>query len=45
MKGNTYEERLKEVGLLTLEERRHQANMVQTFKIVTGKDIVNSETW
>ncbi len=37
LKGNTYEERLKEVGLLTLEERRHQADMVQTHKIVTGK--------
>jgi hypothetical protein len=42
MKGNTYdyEERLKEVGLLTLEERRTR----QTCKIVTGKDMVNSET-
>jgi hypothetical protein len=33
MKGNTYEERLK-VCLLTLEERRHQADKN---KIVTGK--------
>jgi hypothetical protein len=33
------------VGLLTLEERRHQADMVQTYKIVTGKDMVKSETW
>ncbi len=24
------------MGLLTLEERRHQADMVQTYKIVTG---------
>jgi hypothetical protein len=40
-KSNTHEEILKEVGLLTLEERR----MVQTFKIVTGKDMVNSDTW
>ncbi len=30
LEGKTYEERLKEVGLLTLEERRHQADMVQT---------------
>jgi hypothetical protein len=28
LKGNTYEERLKEVGLLTPEERSHQADMV-----------------
>jgi hypothetical protein len=33
------------VGLLTLEERFPQADMVQTYKIVTGKDMVNSETW
>jgi hypothetical protein len=30
LKGKAYEERLKEVGLLTLEERHHQADMVQT---------------
>ncbi len=40
LEGKTYEERLKEVGLLTLEERRHQADMVQAYKIVTGKDMV-----
>ena len=38
LKGQTYEERLKKVGLLTLEKRRHQADMVQTYKIVTGKE-------
>jgi hypothetical protein len=41
----TYEDRLKKPGLTTLEERRYQANMVQTYKIVTRKDRVNSETW
>jgi nitroimidazol reductase NimA-like FMN-containing flavoprotein (pyridoxamine 5'-phosphate oxidase superfamily) len=45
LKGHTYEERLKEVGLLTLEERHHLAVMVQTHKIVTGKDMVSNETW
>jgi ribonuclease P/MRP protein subunit RPP40 len=29
--GSTYEEKLKELGLTTLEERRHQADLVQTF--------------
>ncbi len=43
--ATTYEDRLKELGLTTLEERRHQADMVQTYKIATGKDMVNSETW
>jgi hypothetical protein len=33
LEGKTYEERLKEVGLLTLEERRHQADMVQAYKM------------
>jgi hypothetical protein len=36
--------RLKELGLTTLEERRHQADMVQNYKIVKGKDLVSEET-
>jgi hypothetical protein len=43
LKG-TYEEKLKELDITTLEERRHQADMLQTFKIVRGFDKVNSET-
>ncbi len=45
LKAHTYEDRLKELGLTTLEERRHQADMAQTYKIVKGKDMVNKETW
>jgi hypothetical protein len=45
LKGNSYEERLRELGLTTLEERRHQADMVQTFKILRGFDKVKSDTW
>ena len=44
LKGRTYEERLKELGITTLEERRHQSDMVQTFKILLGYDKVNSES-
>jgi hypothetical protein len=33
------------MGLTTLEERRHLADMVQTFKILRGFDNVNSGTW
>ncbi len=44
LKSNTYEERLKELGLTTLEERRHQTDMLQPFKILTGKDKVKSES-
>ena len=45
LKGDSYEERLRELGLTTLEERRHQADMVQTFKILRGFDKVKSDTW
>ena len=40
-----YNERLAELGLETLEERRHRMDMAQVYKIVTGKDKVKSETW
>jgi hypothetical protein len=45
LSGGTYEEKLRELGLTRLEERRHQADMVQVYKIVTGKDRVNRESW
>jgi hypothetical protein len=45
LKGATYEERLKEIGLTTPEERRHQADMLQAFKIIRGFDKVDSTTW
>jgi len=45
LKGATYEEKLAELGLTTLEERRHQADMLQTFKIMRGFDNVDSATW
>jgi hypothetical protein len=45
LKGNTYEDKLRELGMLTLEERRHQADMAQTFKIIRGVDKVNSDSW
>jgi hypothetical protein len=40
LKATTYEEILKELELTTLEERRHQADMVQTFQILQGIDKV-----
>jgi ribonuclease P/MRP protein subunit RPP40 len=45
LKSNRYKERLKEIGLMTLEERRHRLDMVQTYKILTGKENVKSDTW
>jgi hypothetical protein len=45
LKGVTYEEKLLEPGIPTLEERRHQDDMVQTFMIVKGIDKVQASTW
>jgi hypothetical protein len=45
LKGKDYNQKLLELGLTTLEERRHQADMIQTFKIVRGFDKVDRETW
>ena len=41
LKGRTYEERLTEVGLPSLQDRRKETDMVQTFKIVRGIDVVD----
>ena len=38
LRGQEYEERLSELGLTTLEERRHQADMQMVFKILNGKE-------
>ena len=35
--SNDYMDRLAELGLETLEERRHRIDMAQVYKIVTGK--------
>ena len=45
LKGTTYEERLRELGLDTLEERRHQADMALTHKILTKREGGNPEEW
>ena len=38
LRGTTYEEKLAEIGILTLEERRLQYDLVHTFKIIRGFD-------
>jgi ribonuclease P/MRP protein subunit RPP40 len=43
--GRTYEERLEELGLVTLTERRHQLDMLQVYKILHGIDNVETNTW
>jgi ribonucleases P/MRP protein subunit RPP40 len=45
LQGRTYEDRLRELGLTTLEERRHQFDMAQMYKICTEKDGLRREDW
>ena len=43
--GHLYEERLMELGLQTLEERRHQADMHMMHKIMHGGGGLSHNTW
>ena len=43
--AGSYEGRLAELGMVTLEERRHQADMALTYKILSGKEDVDPATW
>ena len=36
-----YEERLKKLGLTTLEDRRERGDMIETYKIITGKEDID----
>ena len=43
LRSMDYEDRLKELGLTTLEERRHQADMHMVFKILRGFENIPPE--
>ena len=45
LKGRNYQEKLKELGLQTLETRRIRFDLIQTFKILKGFDCVDSSIW
>ena len=45
LRGDTYEERLRELGMTTLEERRHRADMVMTHRILTKQEGGNASEW
>ena len=45
LKDLSYEERLKKLKLTTLEERRVRGDMIETYKIITGKEKVNPEKY
>ncbi|CAL4141407.1 unnamed protein product, partial [Meganyctiphanes norvegica] len=45
LKDKSYEERLKILELPSLEERRIRGDMIETYKILTGKEDVNPDTF
>lgn len=45
LKGQTYQEKLKELGIQSLVERRTRTDLIQTFKILKGFDRVNFKDW
>ena len=45
LRASTYEERLRELGLPSLQDRRLEIDMVQTYKLENHMDTDNSELW
>jgi hypothetical protein len=45
LKSKDYAKRLKELGLQSLEERRHQADMQMVYNIMNGTGGLKKETW
>ena len=45
LSGSTYKEKLREVGLTSLEERRKREDMIQVWKILHGHDHVDKNKW
>ena len=44
-KSKSYEDKLREAGMITLEARRQRGVMPEMFKIMTGKENVDSSFW
>ena len=45
LKSEDYEDRLKELGLTSLEERRHRADMALVHSVMHGHSDVNVDDW
>jgi hypothetical protein len=41
----TYEEKLRQLGMQSLEKRREEADLVLVYKIVNGKCSIDGEKW
>ena len=44
-KGKTYEEKLSEAGMVTLEERRRRGDLLQAYRVFSGVDDVDPGLW
>ena len=45
VRGNTYEDRLKDAGLTTLKERRARGDAIEAFKMLNGINNVDKRDW
>ena len=45
VKGLTYEEKLKDAGLMTLKDRRERGDVIETFKTLNGINNVDKSAW
>ena len=44
-KAKNYEDKLREAGMITLEQRRERGDLIHMYRIMTGKDDVHHSTW
>ena len=45
LKSRNYKERLAELGMTSLEDRRRRGDLIQIYRVMTGKDRVDPSTW
>ena len=45
LKSKNYEDRLVEMNMVTMEERRKRGDLIQMYKVLSGKDDVSTSSW
>jgi hypothetical protein len=45
LKGRNYTERLALLGMTTMEDARRRGDLIQMYRVMTGKDRVDPATW